>query len=574
MLPNIFKTLALPVTLSLALSGCATLPVQADAPLVEVQGTVMAADPRATDAGMEMLRQGGSATDAAIAVMLALTVVEPQSSGIGGGGFMVHGEADGSVTTLDGREAAPAAADESWFLGPDGQPQGFGNVVKTGLSIGVPGNVALAAQAHERYGKLPWAKLFEPAIALAEGFIVNPRLNASLDGSIERAGLDPAMRATFYQPDGSPMPVGTTIRRPELAETFRKLAADGPQAFYGADNAQALAKTIAAATPGNATMTAADITGYEPVERPASCGTYRAYRICTMGPPSSGISMLAMLGQLERFDIAALGPQSVQFWHLFLESQKLAYADRELYIGDPSFVEVPAGPLIDPAYIASRSALIDPARTLPDYPAGSPDGVSLALADGDEPVESGTTHFVAVDGSGEMVSYTSTVEGGFGSGHAFGGYHLNNELTDFSFSPQVDGRPVANRVEGGKRPRSSMTPTIVWDPEGKPFLLIGGAGGGFIPVQTARTIIGVVDFGLPLEQAMGLPLTISFGRGLYVEEGSWLAGQVDALEARGHANIRLGPQPFGSVGQVGAVRQGDGWIAAHDPRFAGKLDAP
>ena len=558
------------------LCACATAPApHAIAPEAgHAPGTVAAADPRAAQAGLEMLRQGGSATDAAIAVMLALTVVEPQSSGIGGGGFMLHGEADGRVTTFDGRETAPATADGDWFLDERGQPKRQGDVVRTGLSVGVPGNVALAAKVHAQYGKLPWATLFQPAIRLAEGFTVNPRLNQSLEGSIERAGLDPVMRATFYQADGRAMPVGSTIVRPELAESFRLLAARGPDAMYGAEAAQALAAHVAAHTPGDAAMRPQDIENYQALERSAECGRYRAYRICTMGPPSSGVSLLAMLGQLEGYDLSAMGPQSVQFWHLFIESQKLAYADRELYIGDPGYVQVPAKGLTDPAYLKQRAALIDPDKVRKDYPAGQPAGASLALVDGDEPVESGTTHFVAIDDDGEMVSYTSTVEGGFGSGIAFGGFHLNNELTDFSFSPQIDGRPVANRVEGGKRPRSSMTPTIIWDPAGVPFLVIGGAGGGFIPVQTARTIIGVIDFGLPLEDAMALPMTISFGNGLFVEQGTWLASQQGALETMGHGGIRIASQPFGSVGQVGAIRQDDGWHGAFDPRFKGRVETP
>ena len=558
------------------LGACAAVPdgSRAPAPIVQVPGAVAAADPRAADAGREMLRRGGSATDAAIAVMLALTVVEPQSSGIGGGGFMVRGDADGTVTTFDGRETAPAAATPGWFLNPDGTPKTQAEVVRTGLSVGVPGNVALAAQVHKRYGRLPWAALFEPAIRLAEGFTVNPRLNRSLTGSIERAGLDPVMRATFYEADGSPKAVGSTIVRAELAESLRLLAARGPDAMYGPDAAQALAAHVSAHTPGAAAMAADDVTSYAVAERPAACGTYRAYRICTMGPPSSGISLLAMLRQLEGYDLAALGPQSVRFWHLFLESQKLAYADREMYIADPAFVPVPAAGLTDPAYLAQRAALIDETAVRADYPAGTPPGAPLALGDGDEPVESGTTHFVAIDRQGEMVSYTSTVEGGFGSGLAFGGFHLNNELTDFSFSPEAGGRAVANRVEGGKRPRSSMTPVIVWDPQGQPFLVVGGAGGGFIPVQTARTIIGVIDFGLPLDAAMALPMTISFGRGLFVEQGTWLADQQAALEALGHTGIRVGPQPFGSVGQVGAIRLADGWHGFFDPRFKGSVETP
>ena len=521
-----------------------------------------------------MLRRGGSATDAAIAVMLALTVVEPQSSGIGGGGFMVRGLPDGTVTTFDGRETAPAAAGPDWFLDETGEPLGYRDVVLTGLSVGVPGNIALAARAHAQHGKLTWAELFEPAIALANGFVMNPRLYQSLEGSIARAGQNPLMRATFYEDNGEPRSVGTLIARPELAETFRLLAAEGPAGMYGQDAAEALAAHIAANTPRDATMQPADITEYEAKEREALCSTYRDYRICSMGPPTSGgIALLQILGQLERFDLAALGPESIQFWHLFGQSQLLAYADREIYTGDSDYVSVPARELIAPDYLAARSMLIDPARALDEYEAGDPVGSLASHADGDEPAEHGTTHFVAVDAEGAMVSYTSTVEGGFGSGLQFGGYYLNNEMTDFSFSPQRDGVPVANRVQGGKRPRSSMSPAMVWAPDGKPFLVIGGAGGPFIPVQTARSIIGIVDFDMSLEQAFSLPIVMGFDTALFVEKDTWLAGQEEALLALGYGSIRTGPQPFGSVGQVGAINTAHGWTGAYDPRFRGRLEA-
>lgn len=563
MLKRLFVSIA-----PLALVSCATLPAET-APPTDV-GTVASADPRAAEAGMEMLRQGGSATDAAIATMLALTVVEPQSSGIGGGGFMLRGLPDGSVESFDGRETAPAAAGADWFLDTEGKAKSYRDVVLTGLSVGVPGNVALAKLAHDKYGKLPWAALFAPAIRLAdEGFLMNPRLNGSLEGNIDRAGANPLMRATFYTEAGDPRPVGTRILRPELAASLRAIAAQGPEAMYGAEPAAELAATVAAATPLAAGMTPSDVSSYRARERAPVCGIYRSYRICGMGPPSSGgIAVLAMLGQLERFDLAALGPRNPQFWHLFLESQKLAYADRELYTGDSDFVSVPVEGLVSPDYLARRSALIDPERAQ-SYEAGVPEGAPQARADGDEPIENGTTHFVVTDSAGTMISYTSTIEGGFGSGLQFGGYYLNNELTDFSFSPAKDGVPVANRVEGGKRPRSSMAPTLVWDPAGRPFLMIGAAGGSTIPVQVARSIIGVIDFGMSLDDALALPLAMDFGRTVVVEQGSWLEAQIGALEALGHQNVRPASPPFRAVG---AIRTPDGWRGRHDPRLDGILD--
>ncbi|WP_374407319.1 gamma-glutamyltransferase [Pelagerythrobacter sp.] len=565
-----FRTFATPLAAALALAGCATVP--APAPEAGI-GTVSAADPRAEEAGMAMLRQGGSATDAAIATMLALTVVEPQSSGIGGGGFMVRGAADGTVETFDGREKAPAGATPDWFLDENGEVPPFTQSVKSGLSVGVPGNVALAAMAHAQHGKLPWAALFEPAIRLArEGFIVNPRLNGSLTATADRAGWTETGRTLFFDASGKPYPAGHRVVNEELARTFEALAAAGPEAFYRGPLAEALAQTVAAETPRAGAMTAADIAAYEAKERDAVCGTYRDYRICGMGPPTSGgIAVLQILGQLERFDLAALGAENPVTWHLFVESQRLAYADRELYLADSDFVSVPVAGLVDDSYLARRSALIDPNATIATVAAGVPAGARTALADGDEPEEHGTSHFAVVDADDTMVSYTSTVESAFGSGLMSGGFFLNNELTDFSRSPQVDGRMVANRVEGGKRPRSSMSPMVVWDRQGRPVLAIGAAGGSTIPVQTARSIVGVIDFGLDAEAALGMPFIMGFGDRVTVERGTWMERAIPAFQALGHARV--------SADEAGAkanavLRRSDRWTGARDPRIAKQLVLP
>ncbi|MEP3422516.1 MAG: gamma-glutamyltransferase [Erythrobacter sp.] len=565
--------------LALILTGCSAYsppvatanetppPTVSENPIVNT-GAVSAADPRATAAGEAILAKGGSATDAAIAVMLALTVVEPQSSGIGGGGFMIHAGSDG-VVTFDGRETAPAAATGTRFLDQAGQRLGFETRVISGLSVGVPGNIALAARAHDKYGKLPWADLFAPAITLArDGFLMNRRLNSSLASRAERAGHTEAARAIFFGADGEPLPVGTRITVADLADTFERIAAQGASAMYDA-SADSLAEYVAAETPQDGRMTADDVRNYAAKERDAVCAPYRSYTVCGMGPPSSGgVAVAQILGQLQRFDVAAMGPESAQFWHLFLESQRVAYADRELYIGDEDFVAVPVAGLVNPDYIASRSALIDPASALESVEAGVPPGAPLARADGDEPPENGTTHFSIVDGDGNAVSYTSTVEGAFGSGLHFGGFYLNNELTDFSASPEVNGVPVANRVEGGKRPRSSMAPTIVFDAEGEVVLIIGAAGGPTIPVQVARSIIGVLDFGMSAEDALGLPLIMAFGTTVITEDGSVIAGMVDELEALGHGQIRL----LSPRGKANAVRRTEnGWEAAGDPRVADLL---
>ena len=565
---RIFPALFAP--LALVLSGCATSQTTAPsaaAPAQATAGAVSSADPRATAAGEAILAQGGSATDAAIAVMLALTVVEPQSSGIGGGGFMVRADAQsGALITYDGRETAPAAATPTRFLDASGKLLGREDRVFSGLSVGVPGNIALAAKAHGAHGKLPWAKLFQPAIALAQdGFVMNQRLYESLKGNKGRADKSDYARSVFFGADGEPLPVGSTVRNPDLAESLADLAQNGPAALYDR-NAGSLARWVAERTPQDGRMTEADVRGYTAKERPPVCIAYRVYKICGMGPPSSGgIAVAQMLGQLERFDLAALGPDSPQFWHLFIESQRLAYADRELYAGDSDFVAVPTEGLVDRAYIAARSALIDPASTIAKPEAGVPPGAPLARGDGPEEPENGTTHFAVVDASGDAVSYTSTIEGAFGSGLHFGGFYLNNELTDFTLTPEADGKPVANRVEGGKRPRSSMAPTVVYDAKGKVVLVIGAAGGPTIPVTVARGIIGVLDFKLGAQDALALPFAMAFGDALLIEEGTALVGMQEALAALGHKGIRAGAAPI-KANALG--RRADGsWEVATEPRL-------
>ena len=555
----------------LALGACATVSAQAPAvqAQVEERGVVSAADPRAAEAGAEMLRRGGSATDAAIATMIALTVVEAQSSGIGGGGFLLHHSDEGEIDTLDGRETAPAGADPQWFLDAEGRPLPFMQAVISGRSVGVPGNVRLAAEAHRRWGKLPWAALFEPAIRLAsEGWELTERGRDYLVRAKNRAAHQEDLEPVYYDESDEARPVGTLLRNRALAETLERIAQGGPEWFYSGTNAAQIAAEVAAETPRPGAMTVADIAAYQAKERPELCGAYRGYRICGMGPPSSGATTVyAILKQLERFDLGALGKDSPTFWHLFAESQRLAYADRERYLADADFISVPTTGLMDPAYLVGRSALIDPARTLPSVTAGTPRGVALAPPDGSEPQESGTSHFVAVDGDGNAVSYTSTVEGSFGSGIVVGGYYLNNELTDFSFGPTgPDGRPVANRVEGGKRPRSSMAPTLVYDSKGRLVLAVGAAGGSTIPVQVARALIGVIDFGLPIGEAIALPMLFAPGDAISVEQGSALEAMIPQLQALGHAQVSARSLPLKTNG---AELTAAGWVGAADPRSEG-----
>lgn len=569
------RTLAV-LTLPILLAACATVPVERDTvshsqaapvPVLAVPGLVSAADPRAAAAGATILEQGGNATDAAIAVMLALTVVEPQSSGIGGGGFLVRGTVDGAVETLDGRETAPAAATPNWFLDAQGQPLPFIQAVKSGLSVGVPGNLRLAEEAHRRHGKLPWADLFAPAIALArDGFTISPRMREFLIEARDRAGADAEGQGLFFDETGEPRPVGTTVTNPALAATLGAVASNGANAFYKGANAKAIAVRVAAETPRKRGMTERDLGSYRAMPRAAVCGIYRAYRVCGMGPPSSGATtVLATLKQLERFNLGTLGPKSPTAWHLMAESMRLAYADRELYLGDPDFVSVPIRGLTDPNYLAARSKLISANATMPKAHPGTPPGVTVAFADGTEPPESGTSHFVVIDRDGTAISYTSTIEGSFGSGIMVGGYYLNNELTDFSFTPKAEQRPVANRVEGGKRPRSSMSPTVIYGPDGKLFMVIGAAGGATIPAQVTRAIVGAIDWKMDARQALALPVLFAPGDTLFLERGSRLEAMAAPLRKLGH-EVELKDMPLKANA---AVFRAGKWTGAADPRSEG-----
>jgi gamma-glutamyltranspeptidase/glutathione hydrolase len=548
---------------SLLLAGCVTTP--ASPPSTTPSGMVSAADPRAAQAGVEILREGGSAADAALATLLALTVVEPQSSGIGGGGFLVYEDGSARPTTYDGRETAPTAANESWFF-VDGKPLTFPTVIPGGRSTGVPGNIRMMALAHRDQGRLAWAKLFVPAIRLArEGFQITPRLHASLARNHATAALTPAGRALFYGPDGTPKPVGTLVRNPDLAAFLEQVARRGPEHFYSGQNATAIASAVSAAPVNPAPMTAADVARYQAKPRPAVCGLYRQYRVCGMGPPSSGsTTVFAILKQLERFRLGELGPNNPQSWHLIADSMRLAFADRDRYLADPDFVPVPTAGLTDTAYLLGRSALLNPDRALAEVSAGKPPGAP-AVAAGLTPDVVSTSHFVAVDRWGEVASLTSTIESAFGSGLLVNGYYLNNELTDFSLVPTVDDVWVANRVQGGKRPRSSMAPTIVYGPDGRVRLAVGAAGGATIIAQVAKAIIGVVDWRMTAQQALAAPVLFAPGDTVYLERGSALEAMAPALSAYGH-KVELREPGF----KANAIEQiGGRWVGAADPRSEG-----
>ena len=550
---------------ALALTACATPQIPA-APQ-SAAGVVSAADPRAAEAGAAILRQGGSATDAALATLLALTVVEPQSSGIGGGGFLVHADVDGQVDTFDGREEAPMAASPTWFY-VDGKPLDIRDAIPGGRSVGVPGNIRMMALAHAQHGKLPWKALFGPAIRLArDGYVLSPRGHQMLAAFPQTGALTAAARAIYYQPDGNAKPPGTRIVNPSLAAFLESLATRGPDSFYVGPNGQAIVAAVAGAPRNPAPMTAGDLAAYEAKERAPVCGTYRGHRVCGMGPPSSGATtVFAILKQLERFDLKTLGKDSPAAWHLIVESMRLAYADRDQYLADADHVPVPVAGLTDPRYLAARSALISPDRTMAEVAAGKPAGAPRFAMAQPQP-EHGTSHFVAADRFGNVASLTSTIESIFGSGLMVNGYYLNNELTDFNIVPHRNGVATANRVEAGKRPRSSMSPTILFRPDGRVRLALGAAGGATIIAQVAKAIIGVVDWNLSARDAIALPVIYApGGNTIFVERGSAQEAMIPALTALGHADIRTRPPSF----KANAVEWKDGrWVGAADPRSEG-----
>jgi gamma-glutamyltranspeptidase/glutathione hydrolase len=530
------------------------------------EAVATSADPRATEAGAEILAKGGTAADAAMAMMLALTVVEPQSSGIGGGGFLVHFDADdGELSTINGRETAPAAARPDRFMGPDGKPMPYIQAWQGGHSAGVPGNIRLMADAHLKWGKLKWAELFTPAIRLAEkGFVVNKTLESRLEG-VARFWPNFDAARSIYWIDGRPAKAGDVIRNPALATTLKTIARKGPDAFYKGKIANQIVEAVITSKVSPGDMTLADLAAYKAIEQNAVCAPYRIYVVCGMAPPSSGATtVLQILGTIERFDLKTMGKDDPKSWYLIGQAMQLAYADREAYLADPAFIDVPVDGLLDRGYIAERSAMIDPAKARADYPAGNPPGAKprTAAISGER---YGTTHFAAVDAKGNIANMTSTIESVFGNQVVAGGFFLNNELTDFTFAPEKDGAPVANRVEPGKRPLSSMAPTVVFDRDGNAIMALGSAGGKRIIMHVTKTLIGVLDFGLTLKEAIALP-NIYFGGGsLLVEEKTPLAEKADALAVFGQP---VKPADLGS--KVNAIQLVDGqWIGAADPRSEG-----
>jgi gamma-glutamyltranspeptidase/glutathione hydrolase len=519
---------------------------------------VVAANPFASEAGVEILRAGGNAVDAAIAVQMVLGLVEPQSSGLGGGAFLLHwAQRDRTLRSYDGRETAPAAAKPDRFLGADGRPQGFVEAVVSGRSVGVPGVLRMLELAHRRHGRLAWARLFEPAIRLAEqGFPMSSRLHRLLEGERELRG-SAAARALYYGADDRPKAVGTRIANPDYAATLRAIAAFGADAFY----AGAIAEDIVQAVRGHARpgdLALEDLSRYRPVERDPVCLAYRAARVCTMGPPAGGAIVLQMLGILERTAFRGAAPNSAAALHYFSEAGRLAYADRGRYLADPDFTPVPLAGLLEPAYLDRRARLIGE-RSLGRAEAGRPSGAQ-AMADVPEASPAGTSHVSIVDGRGDAVSMTTTIESAFGSRILVRGFLLNNQLTDFSFAAGA-----ANRIEGGKRPRSAMSPVVVFGADGALHSVLGSPGGPAIINYVARTLVAMIDWKLDAQAAVSLPHGGSMNGPTELERGTGYEQLAPALRARGH-EVRLGD--FTSGLQV-VERVPGGLRGGADPRREG-----
>jgi gamma-glutamyltranspeptidase / glutathione hydrolase len=538
---------------------------------------VAAANPLATDAGYQVLKAGGSAVDAAIAVQMVLSLVEPQSSGIGGGTFLLHWNGH-EVEAFDGRETAPAEADERLFLGADGKPLPFYDAVVGGRSVGVPGTVRVLEMAHRQHGKLPWATLFQPAITLAEnGFRVSPRLNTLLKNEAHLA-KDATARAYFFQANGEPVAVGSTLRNPELAAVLRRIAGEGPRAFYEGEIAQAIVNKVRT-HPGNpGRLSLADLGAYAPKKRTPICHDYaargRAWRICGFPPPSSGaIAVGQILGILNHTNAASLPPAgglpSPDWLHLYTEAARLAFADRGQYLGDPDFVQPPGGSwtsLLDPAYLAARARLIG-AQSMKTAQPGNPGQRTSHYAPAPEQVEHGTSHISIVDAYGNALAMTTTIEDQFGARQMVRGFLLNNELTDFSFAPaDAQGRPIANRVQPGKRPRSSMAPTLVFDKAtGQLVASAGSPGGALIIHYTAKTLYGMLNWGLNAQQAIDLPNFGSTNGPTLLEQRRFAPAVAQALQARGHEVREMDM----TSGLQAIQRTPTGWFGGADPRREG-----
>ncbi|MFL6830787.1 MAG: gamma-glutamyltransferase family protein [Sphingomicrobium sp.] len=549
------------------LVSCAATPgPQAAAQAAAAEPFVIAANPLAAQAGANVLKRGGSAVDAAIAVQAMLSLVEPQSSGVGGGAFMNYFDAGtGRLTIYDGREVAPAQATSTMFLDSSGKPLPFDTAVLSGRATGVPGVVKMLDLAHREHGSLPWSSLFGDAERTADaGFIVSPRLERMVHANFaENRAAD--VIAYFSQgPGGRLVEAGDRLVNRPYAEFLRRLAAQGPAALYaGSTAARIVARTRAGPLGGS--MTLADLAGYRPVKREAVCGPYRVYRVCAPPPPASGVGLIELMGILQATDIGGRKPDDPQAWYLFAEASRLMYADRDRYVGDPGFVSVPVAGLIDPAYVAARARLIGPSAGPPPAP-GVPAGALVAGADRTlEPT--GTSHLIVRDAQGNVVSMTTTVESIFGTGRMVDGFFLNNQLTDFSFSPvDVHGRAVANAVAPGKRPRSSMTPAILLSRDGRFAGAIGSAGGNAILAYVAKSLVAAIDWNMSMQDALAAPNLVARGQNFNGEVTKFPPQVLEGLRQRG---IDLKPGQGEDSGLTGVMIRNGAIDGAADPRREG-----
>jgi gamma-glutamyltranspeptidase/glutathione hydrolase len=528
-----------------------------------LQPWVAAANPLAVDAGIEILKQGGKAVDAAVAVQAMLGLVEPQSSGVAGGAFLMYYDAHtGKVTAFDGREKAPAGAHPDMFLDEHGKPLSYVEAVRSGRSTGVPGAMAMLWSAHRKFGALHWQELFQPAIhSASQGFVVPARLAMFLG---EGSPFPPTneVRNLFSRPDGDIIEEGDVFQNPQYAHTLEEIAREGPRALYEGDIAEAIVHaTHQSPLPG--TMTDKDLSSYRAEVSDPLCRPYRGYSVCVPPPPSSGVSLLEMLAILDRTDIATRRPSDPQAWFLFAQASRLIYADRDRYVGDPHFVPVPVERLLDPAYVRLRAQLIGNRAG----PAPLPGEIPLPRGRDATVESSGTSHFVVVDADGDVVSMTTTVESIFGSGRTVGGFVLNNQLTDFSFVPTEGGQMVANAVQGGKRPRSSMAPVIVLDRTGDFVAALGSPGGSAILEYNAKTLVALLAWKMPLKQAIELPNLIARGDTFSGEVTKFSPAVLAGLRERG---IELKSGHAENSGLHGVVRLADGsYSGAADSRREG-----
>jgi gamma-glutamyltranspeptidase/glutathione hydrolase len=548
-----------------ALAGCSTVP--ADPPAADAPGQpfVIAANPLAAQAGLDVLARGGSAVDAAIAVQAMLSLVEPQSSGLGGGAFLSFYDArTASIRIYDGREVAPAQASETMFLKADGMPLGFADAVLSGRATGVPGAVKMLAMAHGELGRLPWSSLFGAAEQTAEaGFVISPRLARMIRGPYPE-NRAPDVINYFSRADGTRLEAGDRLVNKPYADFLRRLAAEGPNAMYSGSTAARIVQRTRAGPLGGS-MTLADLADYRPVKRAALCNPYRIYIVCAPPPPSSGVGLLQLLAILERTDIAARGPADPQAWFLFAEASRLMYADRDFTVGDPAFVGVNVGGLLGPAYIAERVKLIGAKAGPPPEP-GRPAGMPAYSADTTREL-AGTSHFIIRDAAGNVVSMTTTVESVFGSGRMVDGFFLNNQMTDFAFRPRdAEGRPAVNAVAPGKRPRSSMTPVILLTRDGRFAGAFGSAGGNAILAYVAKSMVAAVDWKMPVQQAIAAPNLVARGANFQGEVGKFPTEVLEGLRQRG---IDLKPGQGEDSGVHGVMIRDGKVDGGFDPRREG-----